>query len=659
MHLPLFRFGLLFSLGALFALLITPLARQAALWLGAIDQPSERRIHVVPMPRLGGVAIYLALGFSLGLIAYIDPYIGGMFQRTPANFAVIVGATMVLAVGIVDDCRSVSPWTKLIVEVAAAILVVAAGFRTELVFGRDLGWWGGPVSVFWIVTVVNGVNLIDGLDGLAVGAGLISSVTLFAVSIYLKDYRTAVILAALTGTLAGFLYYNFHPALLFLGDSGALLIGFLMAVVAIVSSSKSATVVAVLAPALAVGFPVAEVILTTLRRMLRAVRVADSDQQSSHFAPPDFARSRLFTADREHLHHRLLSLGITHRGAVVLLYGVCLTFGLIAFALCYRSLDILLLLAGAAAIGGAFIPPFVYRELVGTKSGILLSLYDLPGDNRRLLSAAFDFGFVVMSWLGAFVISSAGFPDDSTRVLFHAAAPILIPVQMGCLIVGGLYRQTYRYVGLAGLLAMLRPLVLAAIGGWVAVAAVRSWHAPPAALMIIDVYLLATMVFGSRLSFRALEYLVNAGQSATRRVLIYGAGTQGVKALHELMSNPQLDLRPVGFLDDDAAKFGRVVRGLRVYPGDDLAALLAAHEVEEVLVAADGISGDRLQILAEQCGKAGARLRRFQITLADLTPERSIPPVAVEAPSPPDESTRETVAAPMIEKTLRGTPRTT
>jgi UDP-GlcNAc:undecaprenyl-phosphate GlcNAc-1-phosphate transferase len=501
---PNLRYAIPFVSGALLALLLTPFARTMAFWLGAIDHPGERRIHSVPMPRLGGLVIYLALAFSLAPVVFLDAFVGRLFLGSAVSLVLIVSATMVLAIGVLDDCGSVAPWIKLAVEVVASVLVVFAGFRIGTIFNVDLGWLSTPISIFWIITVVNGVNLIDGLDGLAVGASLISSATLFAVSLYLKDVRTAVILAGLCGTLIGFLYYNFHPARLFLGDSGALLIGFVIAIVGIQSSSKSATVVAVLAPALAIGLPLAEIILTTLRRTLRIVQVAGPEEQVSSSGRPSFRRSGLFTADRGHIHHRLLALGVSHRTTVVLLYGVCVAFGVVAFALSYQKINLLLILAGAVSAGGALVPRL---DLNAANQEIILPRARLSGRLRWLPYVFLDLGLIIASWFGALLYNRS--PLGPAVAQINAAGPLLVTVQMACLIIGGMYRRERPYAGLTDLLELLKPVAMAAIGGWFVLAAARGFDLPPLGLVLIDSYLLATLVCGSRVALRMIDYFVS------------------------------------------------------------------------------------------------------------------------------------------------------
>jgi len=508
MVFPNLRFVIPFVFGVVFSLLLTPLARRTAFWLGAVDQPGARRVHSVPMPRFGGMVIYLALALSLAPVVYIDVFVDRLLLGRNETILVVTAATMVLGIGILDDCRSVSPWIKLAIEIAAAVMVVMAGFTIKTLFYFTLGWLSIPISIFWIIIVVNGVNLIDGLDGLAVGASLISSATLFAVSLYLKDVSTALILSALCGTLLGFLYYNFHPARLFLGDSGALLIGFVIAVIGIQSSSKLATVVAILAPAMAVGLPLAEVALTTLRRTLRAVKTRDAESD----APLDIG---LFTADREHIHHRLLALGITHRAAVVLLYGVCLTFGLIAFVLSYQRIDLLLIMAGAAAAAGALIPRLDYGPATPSVGTDRMPFEDLLG-NRRVPYVFLDLGLAIVAWFGALAYNRS--PFGHARPHINTFGPWVVIAQIATLYLAGMYRHGNRYTGIADLLAILWPLAAATVVTGIVLYALQKGQFLPVNLAAVDCYLLATLVCGSRLSLRVLEYLVNADVSGPRNV---------------------------------------------------------------------------------------------------------------------------------------------
>jgi UDP-GlcNAc:undecaprenyl-phosphate GlcNAc-1-phosphate transferase len=308
------KFSLPFLLGAALALVLTPLAARLAMRIGAIDEPGARHIHAVATPRLGGPAILLAVVLALYFTSLLDGWSGAMWwSQWPKLGVLAIGALMVMMVGAVDDVRPLRPVIKLMVETAAASMVVCGGYRIDSLGAFQLGLFAFPLSVFFLVTAANAVNLVDGLDGLAVGLCLSISATLLLLCWSGGQRETMWMLAALCGVLLGFLRYNFHPARMFLGDSGALLLGFVIGASALSISHQMSGLGATAAPFLALGLPLAEVALTASRRMSRATPI--------------------FAADCDHIHHRLLGFGFSHRKAVLLLYGVGAVFCAIALLL--------------------------------------------------------------------------------------------------------------------------------------------------------------------------------------------------------------------------------------------------------------------------------------------------------------------------------------
>jgi UDP-GlcNAc:undecaprenyl-phosphate GlcNAc-1-phosphate transferase len=306
-----------FLLAATMAAALTPLVRRGAFRLGILSRPGGRHVHERPVPRLGGVAIFLSFAAPVvGLLVYRNDISASLFA-VPERVIVYLGGSLALvAVGAWDDVRHAGPWPKLLAEIAVAAGAFFLGFRIDGIatpFGPvTFGIFALPVTVLWITGIVNAVNLIDGLDGLASGVATFALLALFGIALSNGRTDVCLIIAALGGALVGFLVYNFNPATIFMGDSGSLMVGFLLATMAIDGSQKTSTVVALLIPMLALGVPILDMLVAVARRSLRGDSV--------------------MRADREHIHHRLLDLGLTQRQAVTLLYGACVVFTIAALA---------------------------------------------------------------------------------------------------------------------------------------------------------------------------------------------------------------------------------------------------------------------------------------------------------------------------------------
>lgn len=319
---------------------LTPVARALARSLGAVDRPDDRRAHQGDIPTLGGLAVLLSLLATFVVAGWMAPSgLQTVFAFDWPLLAFGAGATVVAVVGAIDDIVGLNPRTKLIGQALAALIAVTAGFGfsaiTHPISGGvvELGWFGWIASFVWIVAITNAFNLIDGLDGLAAGVGIIACATMALVSVIEARPDVMLLAIALGGALLGFLPYNFHPASIFLGDSGSLLIGYSLALLSVRGLQKGTTLVVVLVPFLTLGLPILDTLVTILRRYFVAGFAA------------------VFRADREHLHHRLLALGFTHQRAVLVLYGAGLLFGLLALMIVTLHGPIKAILLALAALG--------------------------------------------------------------------------------------------------------------------------------------------------------------------------------------------------------------------------------------------------------------------------------------------------------------------
>jgi len=316
-----------FTVALAVAYFATPHVKALAIKAGALDAPDDRKVHTSPIPRMGGLAIYL--GFVLAVMAsmHINREILGL----------LLGGTMILAVGIIDDLKHLPAKVKLLGQILAAFVLVLFNVRIEWLtnpFGEMLylDYLSIPVTIMWVVSLTNTVNLIDGLDGLAAGVSTIASVTILLVALQQNFWVVAILTAALAGSALGFLQHNFNPAKIFMGDTGSMFLGYMLAAISILGTVKSAATIALVVPIVALGLPIMDTAFAIIRR---------------------YSSGRpIFKPDKGHLHHRLLEMGLTQKQAVLLMYVISGCLGLSAIALTevnkgYGAVIILLLLGGA------------------------------------------------------------------------------------------------------------------------------------------------------------------------------------------------------------------------------------------------------------------------------------------------------------------------
>lgn len=316
--------GVAFVLACLVSAFLTPAVRRFALKHRLFDDHvSARKIHGRPIPRLGGLAI--AAGFFAPLLALLieSSSVGDMFYASARKaIAFLIGGVAILALGLFDDLRGSGAGKKFLAQFTIAGALYFAGFRIDqlaLPFVHTLSL--GPLSflftLLWIVGVINAMNLIDGLDGLAAGVGLFGVTTTFVLAATRSDPIMMLFMAALAGSLIGFLIYNFNPASIFMGDTGSMFLGYVLGVGAIQTNQKSSTTVAILVPIVALGLPITDTLLAMVRRALNG--------------------RPMFSADRGHIHHKLLDLGLSQRQAVIVLYGTSIVLGGLALLLTVAS----------------------------------------------------------------------------------------------------------------------------------------------------------------------------------------------------------------------------------------------------------------------------------------------------------------------------------
>ena len=327
--------------------LMCPLVKSFAYKIGAIDVPKDnRRMHKKPVPRLGGLAIFLGFIVSMLLFVKVDHQLQG----------ILLGASIIVVLGVVDDMSPLRAYFKFCVQIFAALVAVFHGVVIQTlsnpnVFAEspywDLGWLSIPITVLWIVGITNAVNLIDGLDGLACGVSTISAISMLVIALLVSESDVALVMAALVGACLGFMPYNKNPAKMFMGDTGSTFLGYILATISIQGLFKYYAIVSFAVPFLILGLPMFDTLFAIIRRLAHG---------QNPMAP-----------DRGHIHHRLIDMGLNQKQAVAILYAISATLGLAAVVLTtsgeLKAMLLLLTLAAVAYVASRVIFP---REIAET-----------------------------------------------------------------------------------------------------------------------------------------------------------------------------------------------------------------------------------------------------------------------------------------------------
>lgn len=584
---------------AILALAATPIVRAFARRVGMIAKPKSDRWHKKPTAMLGGVAIWLSV--VIGYFVFVPP--------RPYGWVILGASTFLFLVGLADDLLNTKPYQKLIGQVMGSAFVIYYGLSLPWTRSSSLNV---ALTIFWLIGITNAVNLLDNMDGLAPGIAAIAS-SFLAISFISTGHTTdALMLMIFAGALLGFLVYNSNPASIFMGDSGSMFVGFFMASSALVNltGGRSRSLVPVLAvPILILFIPIFD---TTFVTILRKV----SGRAASR-------------GGRDHTSHRLVALGMSERRAVWMLYGFAALAGVLALLVQSVKLDVSL----AAIAGFTVLLTLLGVYLAGvkvydeTEEALALkdkSLYAFLIDvsyKRRIFEVLLDLILIILSYWSAYALKFGAFSGSNAWKLFLRTLPVLVFVKMAGFLVMGVYRGIWRYTGLDNLIVFAKAVVLSSVLSVLVILFAFRFEGFSRTIFIIDGLLMFLFLAGSRMAFRLFrQVLPVSGSGEGRRVLIYGAGDAGELVLRELLNNRALKYSPVGFLDDDPAKNGKVIHGLKVYGGNgDLNSVCRQHDVNEVLISISTMPEGRLQEILGFCRTHDISVKRMRIAIEDLS----------------------------------------
>jgi UDP-GlcNAc:undecaprenyl-phosphate GlcNAc-1-phosphate transferase len=580
------------------ALVLTPVVAALARRYGVVAKPKTDRWHKKPTAMLGGVAIFLSV-----LIPNLF-----LVPDTTYEYVIIRASTFLFVVGLVDDLIHLKPYQKLIGQVLGAAYVVY--------YGLSLPWTRSvlinmALAIFWLIAITNAINLLDNMDGLAAGIAIIAGGFLALSFVNTGQYIDAVILLCFASALLGFLIYNSNPASIFMGDCGSMFVGFFLASSALVnvSGGRSRSFLPVLAvPILVLFIPIFDTTFVTILRKL-------SGRAASQ-------------GGRDHTSHRLVALGMSERHAVWMLYGFAALSGVLAVVVQRVKLDVSL-----AAIAGF--------TILLTLLGVYLSgvkVYDETADEqvlkgkalytflvdvsykRRIFEVLLDLVLIILAYWSSYAIKFGPFSASPQWKLFIRSIPIVLFVKMSAFLVMGVYRGLWKYTSIDDLIVFAKAVMLSSIASVIIILFTLRFEGFSRAVFVIDGVLMFFFLAGSRMAFRLFrQVLPAAGNPNGRRVLIYGAGDGGELLLRELMNNRDLALSPIGFLDDDPSKSGKLIHGFRVFGGNgDLGSVCDQQQVDEVVISSLKMTDARVEEVVRCCAEREIVVKRMRITMETL-----------------------------------------
>jgi len=587
------------SLLTIWALLRTPAARVV------VAAPRADRWHTRSTPLLGGPGIMAGLLVAVGIALATN-----LIPASRELAGIVGGCAILFVAGLLDDIYRLSPIAKIAAQAAAALLVLAAGVRVEIVQNEILAWVLGFV---WLVGITNAFNLLDNMDGLAATLAAIAC-SFFAIDAFTAHPSHTIALLSLAVCFAclGFLPYNLRlngPAAVFMGDSGSQVLGFALAALGLAASWTVAgsTVATLLLPILVLAVPILDTTLVTVVRLLEGRPVT--------------------RGGRDHTSHRLVYQGLSDKRAVVLLCVVSAALGLTSLA--YKVLGNTLVTLAGALVTFAFLLQFgsYLADSGHTAPAAATEPYRAPTfvrsllvNPRRLVEVMVDFALICASFLAAYLIALGGEGTVSERYLFHVALPAVLVARYIAFILFGLYRGVWRYAGARDAVTIFAAVATSELAAYLFVRWTSYVRSIPGNVFLIDMLICTMLIGAARFWERGVAHTLSSlvGRRDQRRDLIVGAGRSGRSLLRELRETP--GERVIGFVDDDPQLRRRRIQGVQVVGGiEEIGWVLGRYEPDSVLVTIPEAPRDRLDAILEACSRAGVPCR-FVRREIDLDP---------------------------------------
>jgi UDP-GlcNAc:undecaprenyl-phosphate GlcNAc-1-phosphate transferase len=576
-----------FCLTLLVSAALTPLVKIIAVKTGYVVQPRQDRWHKKPTPLLGGIAIFMSFSASY-LLAF------GFDHKT---MPVLIGGFLIFLLGLADDLWRLNPQVKLIGQITVAAVLISLDVVVKIIPYPVIAI---PVTFLWIVGLTNSFNLLDNMDGLSAGTAAICSLALFAFSLASGDTPVALCSILLAGACAGFLFYNFNPASIFMGDCGSMFLGCTLAAIAIIGTVRhvSGLFVAVLIPLFILGIPIFDTVFVTFFRKVRGQPISQGG--------------------RDHVSHRLVNMGLSERNAVLILYVISALFGVGALFYNRISPFVIVICLILVIIGlfyfGVFLGQSDWRVAQKTISALRqrkLTGHLMP-TIQKFIELFIDLILIVIAYFAAYLIRYEGIMTRSHMGQFVGTLPIVIVVKMVVFAYFGLYQTIWRHVGIRDFINILKGVAASTIIIVATILMYARFTYFSRAVFVVDALLTLFFISGARFSLRIFREYLESLPATSRKVLIAGAGDGGELALREIRNNPAFKYQVVGFIDDDPFKRNRRIHGVSVLGSiAEIDAISKKTGAEDVIIAIRSASEETVKRIVERCERSALKWGSF------------------------------------------------
>ena len=581
--------------GFLCAVICTAAVRSFAWRFGYVAKPKSDRWHKRPTAMLGGVAIFAAVALVCLLVVPFS-----------AKSLVVMGASSFLfLVGFLDDQLNIKPYQKLIGQLIGASIIVGFGMLLPLTGMELVDIW---ITVFWLVGITNAINLLDNMDGLAAGIAAIAAVSLTYGLAANGQMAEAALVAIFVGALVGFLVFNFNPASIFMGDAGSMFVGFFLASSVLLSETggRSRGILSILAvPVLILFVPIFDTTFVTLLRKLWGRKASQGG--------------------RDHTSHRLVALGLSERSAVLMLWGFAVAAGVLAYFVSQLSTSQSLALIAVFTIVLTMIGVYLSKvkvyderqeELASQNNAVFAFLVDVSY-KRRVFEVFLDAILITLSYYAAYVFLFGSFETSGNWDLFIKSIPLLVVLKLFAFLAAGVYRGLWRYTSISDLFTFTKGVFAGSVLSILGVLLLYRFEGYSRAVFVLDAMILLFALVGSRLAFRLIRELLPVPHASEgRRVLIYGAGDGGEMVLREFRNNAELQYIPVGFIDDDARKHGKVISSLKVFDANgSLPDICEELNIDEIVISFREFKPEKMTFIREFCRDNNIALKRAHIRI--------------------------------------------